>query len=72
MGPGCTARAHASIAWLEVACPGPGLLEALAAILIWEWVKIKPTGDSRFWSMFPFAKNPFWVPIFDPQPYASV
>ena len=24
--------------------------------LIWVWVKIKPPGDRRFWSMFPLAR----------------
>ena len=32
------------------------------------WVKIKPPGDRRFWSMFPLTRGPFWVHIFDPQP----
>ena len=32
------------------------------------WVKIKPPGDRRFWSLVPFSRVPFWVPIFDPQP----
>ena len=31
--------------------------------------KFKPPGDRRFESMFPFTMVPFWVPIFDPQPY---
>ena len=35
----------------------------------WVWVKIKPPGDRRFLSLFPFAKVPFWVPISDPQPH---
>ena len=31
---------------------------------IWVWVKIKPPGDkSRFWSMIPFTRIPFWVHI---------
>ena len=34
----------------------------------WVWVKIKPPGDHRFWSMCPLARVPFGVPIFDPQP----
>ena len=29
---------------------------------------MKPPGDRRFWSMFPLARVPFGVPIFDPQP----
>ena len=36
---------------------------------IWVWVKIKPPGDHTFWSMLPLTRVPFWVPIFDPQPY---
>ena len=32
---------------------------------------IKPPGDRRFWSMLPFTKVPFWVPIFDPQPHGD-
>ena len=36
--------------------------------LKWVWVKIKPPGDRRCWSMFPLARVPFGVPIFDPQP----
>ena len=36
---------------------------------IWVWVEIKPSEDSRFWSMFPIAMAPFWVPFFDPHPY---
>ena len=35
----------------------------------WAWVKIKPSGDRRFQSMFPFTRVPFWVHIFDPQPF---
>ena len=34
----------------------------------WVWVKIKPPGDRRFWSRFPFTRVPFEVPIFDPHP----
>ena len=35
----------------------------------WVWVKIKPPGDRRFWSMFPLTRVPFGgYPIFDPQP----
>ena len=29
---------------------------------IWVWLKIKPPGDRRFWSMVPFTRVPFWVP----------
>ena len=36
----------------------------------WVWVKIKPLGDRRFWSMFPLTRVPFGVPILDPQPTA--
>ena len=35
----------------------------------WVWVKIKPPGDRRFWSMLPVTRVLFWVPIFDPQPH---
>ena len=38
----------------------------------WVWVKIKPPGDHRFWSMLPLTRVPFWVPIFDPQPRMCV
>ena len=34
----------------------------------WVWIKIKTPGDRRFWSMFPLARVPLWVRIFDPQP----
>ena len=37
----------------------------------WVWVKIKPAGDHRFWSLVPFTRVPFRVPIFDPQPVES-
>ena len=43
--------------------------EVVFAKAVWVWVKIKPPGDRRFWSMFPFTMIPFWVHIFDPQPY---
>ena len=33
----------------------------------WVWVNSKPQGDRRFWSMFPLARVPFGVSIFDPQ-----
>ena len=49
------------------ASPTATLLGVLLSA-IWVRVKIKPTGDRRFPSMFPFARVPFWVPIFDPQP----
>ena len=39
---------------------------------IWVWVKIKPPGDRRFWSMFPLTRVPFEVPILDPQPYQGM
>ena len=39
--------------------------------IIWVWVKIKPPGDYRFWSMLPLARVPFGVPIFDPQPFVG-
>ena len=36
------------------------------------WVKIKPPGDRRicFCLWFLFRRVPFWVPIFDPEPFA--
>ena len=34
----------------------------------WVWVKMTPSGDSRFESTFPFTRVPSWVPIFDPHP----
>ena len=30
---------------------------------IWVWVKIKPPGDRRFWSIFPFARVPLGYPF---------
>ena len=36
------------------------------------WVKTKPPGDRRFWSMFPLTRVPFGVPIFDPQPHTGI
>ena len=45
------------------------ILQACALLVIWVWLKIKQEGLRRFWSMFPFTRVPFWVPIFDPQPY---
>ena len=48
---------------LDMAC-----LKCVLSGAIWVWVKLKPIGDRRFWSIFPFARVPFWVPIFDPQP----
>ena len=35
---------------------------------MWVWVKTKPAGDHRVWSMLPLTRVPFWVPMFDPQP----
>ena len=37
-------------------------------LLTWTWVKIKPPGDRRFQSIFPFIRVPCWLPIFDTQP----
>ena len=37
----------------------------------WLWVKTRPPGDCRFWSLVPVPRAPFWafwVPIFDPHP----
>ena len=31
--------------------------------------KIKPSGDRRFLSLFPFTRVPFWAPILDPHPF---
>ena len=42
---------------------------AESPILNSTWVKIKPPGDRRFWSMFPLTRVPFGAPIFDPQPH---
>ena len=37
---------------------------------IWVWVNLNhQESDCRFWSMFPFTRIPFWVHIFDPQPF---
>ena len=36
---------------------------------LWVWVKIKPPGDRRFESLFPFTRVTCWVPIFDPHPF---
>ena len=38
---------------------------------IWVWVKIKPPKNHRFYSLVPFTRVPFWVPVFDPQPFWS-
>ena len=46
-------------------------LDAILVRVRWVWLKIKPPGDRRFWSMFLFTWVPFWVPIFDPQPDGS-
>ena len=36
----------------------------------WVWVKIKPPGHGpQVWSRLLFTRIPFWVPMFDPQPY---
>ena len=34
---------------------------------VWVWVKMKPLGDLRFWSLVPFTRVPFCEP--DSQPY---
>ena len=34
----------------------------------WVWLKIKPEGLRRFWSMFPLARVPFWYRLLEPQP----
>ena len=37
-------------------------------VAMWVWVKVKPPGDHKFWSMFPLARVPLGGdPIFDPQ-----
>ena len=36
---------------------------------IWVRVNIKTPRDRRCLSMFPFTRVPFWVPIFEPQPF---
>ena len=38
-----------------------------------EWVKIKPPGigPQVKSSMFPFARVPLWVPVFDPHPHVK-
>ena len=38
---------------------------------MWVWVKIKPPGDRRFWSMFPLTRVPLWFLIFEPHPCVS-
>ena len=48
---------------------GPRMVSSNKHHPIWLWVKIKPPGDRRFWSIFPFTRVPFWAPIVDPQPY---
>ena len=35
---------------------------------IWVWVKIKPPGDRRFESLFPFTRASHLGCLFDPQP----
>ena len=41
------------------------------AKVIWV-VKTKPPGDRRFWSLLPLTRVPFWVPMFDPQPFGEL
>ena len=55
----------------EVVKPDIPFSSSILRYISWVWVKIKPTGDRRFWSMFPLARVPFWVPMFDPQPFAG-
>ena len=39
----------------------------------WVWVKIKPPrGPQVLVHVFPSTRVPFWVPIFDPQPFLGV
>ena len=38
----------------------------------WVWLKIKGPGIRRGWSLVPFTRDPFWVPIFDPHPNGGV
>ena len=39
--------------------------------VIWACVKIKPPGPQVLVFGSIYQGNPFWVPIFDPQPYDS-
>ena len=41
-----------------------GSLRNLVSRFIWLWLKIQQEGIRRFWSMFPLARVPFWVPVF--------
>ena len=36
---------------------------------IWVWVKMRPPGERRCWSMFSFTGVPIWVRTFDPRPF---
>ena len=55
------------LGWMNIHLP-PILMFTRDSTAIWVWVKIKPPGDRRFWSMFPLTRVPFWVQIFDPPP----
>ena len=39
---------------------------------IWVWVKMKPPGTCRFLCRFLLTRVPFWVPVFDPQPFPAI
>ena len=59
--------------WLVFGSLNPGgCCLFFVAEYIWVWVKIKPSGDRRFWSFLLFTRVPFWVPIPDPQPFWSL
>ena len=59
--------------WAPRGLEGVGQREGLVGSRCYDFnvrvcAKIKPPGDRRFQSMFPFTWVPFWVHIFDPQP----
>ena len=57
-------------------CCTPGCLQKAEHLkspgLIWAWVKIKPPGYGPQVLVFGsiYQGKPFWVPVFDPQPFA--
>ena len=63
-----TLRRSAGSPVSEFTCPRRHVELGTWKIHNWVWVKMKPPGDRRFWSMFPLTRVPFWVYIFDPPP----
>ena len=44
--------------------PGTDIGSWGANFRMWGWLKIKPPGDRRFWSMFPLTRVSFGFPVF--------